>query len=220
MDSEALAVRLERLEKQGVPARTVTPEPTVTPPPAATAPQPAVPTPEPVVKEEAKPEPATAPFVKDEPEPPAAAPAAAPPAAAPTTAAELDLPTYESAWPAIAARMRDMAGVSKHALLLEASPADVEGDTVVFELPDHLPFHLERLRADKELHQLLAQASAEFVGVNVGIRFEAKGDPAPPTAPDPQPVRAPDKEDLAEEDEGAIDPTSLVVDMLDGEILE
>nr|MDJ0955063.1 DNA polymerase III subunit gamma/tau [Acidimicrobiia bacterium] len=212
MDPEALAVRLERLEKQGVPVRAVAREQAATPP-AATAPQPAAPTLDPVVKAEAAPEPALAPVVPVDPEP-APAPAAA------AASVDLDLPTYESAWPAIAARMRDMAGVSKHALLLEASPAAVQGDTVVFELPDHLPFHLERLRADKELHQLLAQASAEFVGVNVGIRFEAKGDPATPAAPDPQPARAPDKEDLDDEDEGAIDPTSLVVDMLDGEVIE
>ena len=211
MDPEALAVRLERLEKQGVAA----PAPPVAKP--APAPQQSAPAVEPVVK----PKPTTEPFTAEpesvEPEP--SEPVPAPPAAS-VAVADLDLATYESAWPAIAARMRDMAGVSKHALLLEASPAAVEGTTVVFELPGHLPFHLERLRADTELHQLLAQASAEFVGVSIGIRFEAKGDVVDKPAPAPEPARAPDKDDLEEEDEGAIDPASLVVDMLDGEILE
>ena len=116
--------------------------------------------------------------------------------------------------------MRDLAGVSKHALLLEAAPVSVHGTTVVFQLPDHLPFHLERLRADTALHELLAQASAQFTGISITPDFvaETSGDVA--AAPAPEPARAPDKNDLDDEDDGAIDPTELVVDMLDGEVVE
>lgn len=218
IDPEALAVRLERLEKRGpapVPATTAVPTqnaPTTSP----TAPtQPAgSPTRDPVVKP--KPEPVkTAP---SEPEP-ASTPSETP-QSQPT--ADVDIATYRSAWPVIASRMRDLAGPSRHALLLEASPTSVEDGRVVFELPAHLPFHLERLRTDAELHQLLAQASVEAVGGSVFVEFRAMGeaDTAVADSREVEPERAPEKDDLDEEDEGAIDPMSLVVDMLDGEVIE
>jgi len=131
---------------------------------------------------------------------------------------EIDIAKYRSAWPAIASRMRDLAGPSRHALLLEADPVSLADGSVVFELPAHLPFHLERLKADAQLHQLLAQASVEFVGATVGVEFLAKGDEG--ADPESELDRAPEQDDLQEEDEGAIDPASLVVDMLDGEIID
>jgi DNA polymerase-3 subunit gamma/tau len=216
-DPEALAVRLERLEKQGVAAA-----PMARPATPATQPAPAT---APVVKPKpaSAPEPVAKPASKPEPEPEqekTTLVTSAPPSPSPATTAGVDLPTYESAWPAIAARMRDLAGPSKHALLLEAAPKEVEGSTVVFELPGHLPFHLERLKADTELHDLLAQASTEFVGATIAVRFVGADDAAIAAPAEPEPARAPDKDDLEEEDEGAIDPAALVVDLLDGEILE
>ncbi len=219
VDAEALNVRLQRLERDAKSA----PTPLAAAP--ASAPQPApVSTPrpeEPVVKPPPEP---TAPFTSSPPaDPPKPQPKPAPaePTSAPTTSApvtDLDIATYESAWPAIAARMRDIAGPSRHALLRDASPVAVTNGKVVFELPSHLPFHLERLRADAELHDLLGQASAEFIGGSVTVEFRADAAAAP--APAPEPTRAPDKETLVEEDDSAIDPTSLVVDMLGGEVLD
>ncbi len=120
--------------------------------------------------------------------------------------------------------MRDLAGPSKHALLLEANPASIVGNTIIFELPAHLPFHLERLKTDKALCELLGQAGAEFVGANLIVEFQAKGDDGASAGSVPvveaEPERAPEKDDLDEEDEGGIDPTSLIVDMLDGEIID
>jgi hypothetical protein len=115
--------------------------------------------------------------------------------------------------------MRDLAGPSRHALLLEAKPASIDAGRVVFEIPSHLPFHLERLKTDEELHNLLAQASTEAVGASVGVEFRTESDATAPPPPRPEPTRAPDKDDL-EEDEGDIDPASLVIDMLDGEMLD
>ncbi|MCP3974182.1 MAG: DNA polymerase III subunit gamma/tau [bacterium] len=215
VDADALAVRLERLEKRGVGAAAAPAAPVVSSPSPAPATQP-------VAKQDsdppAKPEPVVRTTPTPPPEPPRPEPAPTP--VAPAASVNLDLATYESAWPAIAARMRDLAGPSKHALLLEARPAAVDGSTVVFELPSHLPFHLERLKADPELHDLLAQASAEAVGTSVGVDFRAKDAAGAAPRPAPEPSRAPDKNDLVKEDEGAIDPTSLVVDMLDGEVLD
>jgi len=135
---------------------------------------------------------------------------------------DLDLQTVESAWPAVVARIRDHAGPRRHALLKEAVPAAVDGRTVTFSIPAHLPFHLEQLRADSEVHQIVAATAAEVIGGPVEVRFEAAdGDDGGkvPAAP-PEPPRAPDKDDLLDAgDDGVEDPASIVVDMLGGEVV-
>jgi len=216
VDPEALAVRLERLEKRGVAAPAVAvavPAAPIEPTKQAPVTRPAAETNEPAVKPHARQEQAVPPAEPTSPSP-----------TSPSSDHKVDLATYESAWPAIAARMRDLAGPSKHALLLEVRPRSVEGGTVTFELPAHLPFHLERLKADAALHELLAQTGAEFVGVRLAVEFQAEGgSTSPPQQPKPEqdPERAPEKDDMAEEgDAGSTDPMSLVVDMLDGEIID
>ena len=221
IDAEALNVRLERLEKrpQGAPVAAPPTAPVAAEPVKATAAEPVVkakPAAAPAAPQQ--PTAATKPVAPAAPEP-ATEPTAAPVAASVPPAKDLDIATYESAWPAIAARMRDLAGPSKHALLVEAQPCAVDGNTVTFELPSHLPFHLERLRADKPLHQLLAQAASEFVGVATEVAFRAK-DGAAVVAPAPEPTRAPDKDSLETEDDGSNDPTNLVVDILGGEVVD
>jgi len=139
-----------------------------------------------------------------------------------------DLATFEAAWPAVVARVRDHSGMRRHALLKEASPAAVEGTTVTFEIPAHLPFHLEQLSADKDLHSIVAKTAAEVIGSAVSVRFiaAAGGDSgtggSSAGAPPPDPPRVPDKDDLldaADADAGADDPASLVVDLLGGEVV-
>jgi DNA polymerase-3 subunit gamma/tau len=243
VDAEALSVRLERLEQRTkgatiIPAQgssepvspvaspaTASPEAAS---PAQVAQEPAAVSPEPSAVEEPEPSiPATPePVVKQSPKPPTVAPAPPQQASEPAALAaaakplvDLDIATFESAWPAIAARMRDISGPSKHALLKEAQPVEVNGGTVSFELPHHLPFHLEQLRADSSLHQMLQQAASEFLGGSITVEFRGAEGVTPPPVPT-EPTRAPDKDDLVEEDEGAIDPTDLVVDILGGEVIQ
>ena len=116
--------------------------------------------------------------------------------------------------------MRDLAGPSRHALLKEVRPVSVDSGTAVFELPAHLPFHLQQLRADSELHELLRQAAGEFVGGSLEMEFRAQTETEPAGEESLEPARAPDRDQLAENDEGAIDPTDLVVDMLGGEVVD
>lgn len=229
IDTEALAVRLERLEQRVQAGQMATTGGSVAPRPVPLDSSQAKP-----VKTESPREAeseraavvAAADRVPSEPETPkpeATTPESPTPgttAPEPAAVVDIDIATYESAWPAIAAKMRDLAGPSRHALLKEVRPMELDGGTVVFELPSHLPFHLEQLRADTELHQLLRQASSEFVGGEVGISFRAHAaeNPAPQVAAEPE--RAPDKDDLLDDDAGAIDPTDLVVDILGGEIID
>jgi len=221
IDADALNVRLDRLEQRlhsaAAPPVAVDPGPPPSPSPTP-----------PLRQEEPQPKPST---TKEEPkakppateaieEPlPAPAPRPQPAAAAPAgTPVDIDLATFESAWPAIAARIRDLAGPSKHALLKEAQPVGVTSGTVTFELPSHLPFHLQQLRADRELHELLRRAATELVGGPVDVEFRSHADE--PAKTPSEPTRAPDKDDLLDEDDGGIDPTELVVDILGGEVVD
>jgi DNA polymerase-3 subunit gamma/tau len=221
VDVEALNIRLERLEQRmqggAIPAASrgeVPPSasPVVTSSPPAAPEKPAQ---QPVVKSPPPPQEESA-VVPDQKTAEAKGQSVPDPAAEP--AGDVDIATFESAWPAIAARMRDLAGPSRHALLKEVQPVRIEGGTVVFELPGHLPFHLQQLRADTELHRMLQQAALQFVGALVDVDFRAHSTDAAPR-PAVEPVRAPDKDEL-EADDGVIDPAELVVDILGGEIIE
>ena len=233
LDADALSARLERLEQriQGIGPGSVQVHR-----PAAAAPVTAAASPPEAGQQQepptAPPQAGEPPAVEEPPQPEQSVPAPPQPAAtvpprdvvpAPdqeAAAADIDLATFESAWPAIAARMRDLAGPSRHALLKEVRPVSIDNGTAVFELPAHLPFHLQQLRADSELHELLGRAAAEFVGGTIRMEFRAQSETPQAEEAGPELVRAPDKDDLAEEDEGAIDPTDLVVDMLGGEVVD
>jgi DNA polymerase-3 subunit gamma/tau len=223
-DAEALAVRLERLEQRVQTGQVgAVPAPAAPLQPAPSRPAPSKPSDsESGAATRSESDAAAPPTETPETPTPETDAVSSPPAASPEPMAmsDVDIATYESAWPAIAARMRDLAGPSRHALLKEVRPASVEDGTVIFELPGHLPFHLEQLRADTELHQLLQQASSEFVGGGVAVSFRAQIAAANEPADPPEPVRAPDKDDLLDADEGAIDPTELVVDILGGEVVD
>ena len=225
IDADALNVRLDRLEQRlhNSVALPVAADPG---PPSSPSPAP------PRRREKTEPKPSEAETIEEprskppatgatEEPPPASAPApqAVAPAPAPAgSSVDIDLATFESAWPAIAARIRDLAGPSKHALLKEAQPVGVTSGTVIFELPSHLPFHLQQLRADRELHELLRRAATELVGGPVDVEFRSHADE--PSKTPSEPTRAPDKDDLLDEDDGGIDPTELVVDILGGEIID
>ena len=164
----------------------------------------------------------------DEPEP---TPAAAPEPEAP--AADGPAPTVEAvdaAWPAIMARVRDEAGMRRHALFREARPAAMEGSRLILELPAHLPFHLAQLGEDDRLNAVVIAAASDALGTSITLAYRsADGDPslAEPAdagteeaAVEAEPERAPDKEQLVEASESEIDPTGLVIDLLGGEVID
>ncbi len=224
-DADALSARLERLEQrvQGIGSSPDSAHRSAVAvhageaasPPAAEAP-PETATPSPVAR--GLPEADGSDLARDSaPEPSQDVARAAP---RPPPAVDVDLATFESAWPAIAARMRDLAGPSRHALLKEARPVGIEDGTAVFELPAHLPFHLQQLRADTELHELLGRAAAEFVGGTLEMDFRAQSDPLAAGESVSDVTQVPDEDELIEQDEGAIDPTELVVDILGGEVVD
>ena len=129
---------------------------------------------------------------------------------------QLDLRTFETAWPQIVARIREELGPRRHALLKEAVPVSAEAGVVTLHLPDHLPFHLEQLQTDDELQAAITAIAADSIGGQINLAFGA-ATVAPTEAAEPE--RAPDKAQMLEEGEDETDPTALVVDILGGEII-
>ncbi|MBT8213028.1 MAG: DNA polymerase III subunit gamma/tau [Acidimicrobiia bacterium] len=130
--------------------------------------------------------------------------------------AAVDLASIKQIWPAVVATMRERAGPSRHALLKEASPVAVDGNVVMFDVPDHLTFHLERLREDTSLHAKVVEAIKEMADASVTMVFQAA---EAEEADEPALVAVPDKADLEDAPASAEDPEALVIDMLSGEVV-
>jgi DNA polymerase III subunit gamma/tau len=131
---------------------------------------------------------------------------------------DLDLATLEASWPAIVARVREVAGPSRHAWLKEAAPSSVLAGRVTFEVPTHLPFHLEQLREDTGLHDVVRSVAVEKLGGAILLDFIPSASDRHGTAPVPEPERAPSPDELLEEGK-ADDPADLLADLLGGEVI-
>ncbi len=216
IDPISLAARLDRIEgrlrRDPVPAA---------PPTTAASPAPSP------VPEQVKPEPppaADAPFEKaPAPEPEAAVPSA--PLKSEMADAELTMRDVESAWPALVGKVREAVGPRRYALLKEATPGTAELNQLVLHVPPHLNFHLESLKEDQALRDVVEMAASDLLGGRVRVSYEpgpdedggstGVQDPIPAS-----PTRAPEAADLVGEAKGGIDPTKLVEDILGGEVVD
>ncbi len=132
----------------------------------------------------------------------------------------LSLESVDAAWPAIMARVREEAGMRRHALFREARPAVVDANRLVLEVPAHLPFHLAQLGEDDRLNSIVVSAASEALGGRIQIEYRVGDSDSTPAGTDSvEPDRAPDKDQLRDEGEAEIDPASLVIDLLGGEIV-
>jgi DNA polymerase-3 subunit gamma/tau len=125
---------------------------------------------------------------------------------------------FEKAWPVMMAEIRQDVGPRRQALLREASPRSVDGAVVVFEVAAHMHFHLEQLKADAEIAAAISSAATKHLGSPVQVVFRSADAPPPVVEADPE--RAPDKDDLLEASADAVDPVAVVVDILDGKVIE
>lgn len=141
---------------------------------------------------------------------------AAPP---PEPPSDLSIESVSACWPAVAGRLREVAGARRFALFQEARPVAVEGGAVVLEVPANLPFHLSQLQEDDALNAIIATALGDALGGRVGLKYRA-GEPVSATTAAREPGRVPDKDSLVESGEGAIDAIALMTDLLDGEVVE
>jgi hypothetical protein len=89
---------------------------------------------------------------------------------------------------------------------------------VVFEVAAHMHFHLEQLKADSEIAEAISNAAKKHIGSPVHVLFRSADAVAP--VEEAEPERAPDKDDLLEAGSEAVDPVAVVVDILDGKVIE
>jgi len=140
--------------------------------------------------------------------------------AATRPSASLTLDVVDAAWPAIMARVRDEAGMRRHALFREARPTEVDDDLLVLEVPAHLPFHLAQLGEDDRLNAIVVAAASDALDGQIRLQYRAgEADATAAAAPVAEPERAPDKDQMVGEGEAGIDPTGLVIDLLGGEVI-
>ncbi|MFV2001067.1 MAG: DNA polymerase III subunit gamma/tau [Acidimicrobiia bacterium] len=131
---------------------------------------------------------------------------------------DLTFDDFERVWPAIAATIRQDVGPRRHALLREATPVAIEGNTVLFEVASHMHFHLEQLKSDAGITEAIVNATADRLGQQVRIAFRS-AEEGQETRDDEQEL-VPDKDELLEAgDEEANDPARVVLDILGGEIV-
>ena len=220
IDPVSLAARLDRIETRlRQDGGTVAPVPR----PAPAAPV-ATPAPRPVPEVEEPPKTADAPFEKApvfEPDTPA--PAA--PMKDEMPDAAISMQAVQSAWPALIGKVREAVGPRRYALLKEATPGSAEGNKLVLHVPAHLTFHLESLKEDQALREVVEMAASDLLGGRVRVAYdpgpESGGGSAGVQNPLPDgPPRAPAPGDLVGEVEGGIDPTKLVEDLLGGEVVD
>lgn len=133
--------------------------------------------------------------------------------------ASFTLDEVDSAWPAIMARVREEAGMRRHALFREARPAAADGNLLVLEVPAHLPFHLAQLAEDDRLNGIVTSAAADALGGPVRLEYRTAPDDEPAAVAPPVLDRAPDKDQMLDDGSAAIDPAGLVIDLLGGEIV-
>lgn len=132
---------------------------------------------------------------------------------------DLSIESVSACWPAVAGRLREVAGARRFALFQEARPVAVEAGAVILEVPANLPFHLSQLQEDDALNAIIVTALGDAMGGRVALKYRA-GEPLSATSATPEPGRVPDKDSLVESGEGAIDAVALMTDLLDGEVVE
>jgi DNA polymerase-3 subunit gamma/tau len=213
-DTVSLAARLDRVEERlrRAPPSFEPPTPSAAGPSEVTQ-QATVPP-----REQAAPVTDDAPFEAAEPDLPTEE-SSQPQQAAPP--AEFDLEAVDQKWPAIVARIRDEAGPRRFAFFREARPAEVDGSTLVLEIPEQFKFHLEALTEDDRLNTIVMAVLSEALGGSTRVSYRSGAiDLEPDVSRAHDPLRAPDESEMGDSAEGGIDPTDLVVDLLGGEVVE
>ena len=131
------------------------------------------------------------------------------------------LAEFCAAWPVIVSRIRSDLGARRHAFVKVAEPRSIENSVAVLTMPSHQHFHLEQLNADEQLRGALEAITAEILGTAITLEFRSGDDPTPAekAVVDETPHRAPEKDDL-EDGKDPEDPADMVADLLGGKFVE
>jgi DNA polymerase-3 subunit gamma/tau len=202
-DQEALAARIERLERsRSAPAAAKTPTTVGSAPSTPRA--------------------ATPPSDTKEIPSPAATDTGQFKAGQSTGAQTGGQPTVErltEIWPALFGSLRQVLGARRWALFRETTPGGVEGGTLILLVAQD--FHLEGLQRDPAVTALVATQATDLLGMPVTVEFrKAEGDSSAPKNGGEAEPEVIDKERLVEAPPEMTDPTALLERELGATLVE
>jgi DNA polymerase-3 subunit gamma/tau len=112
--------------------------------------------------------------------------APATPAVTPTAAPNIDLTALQEAWAlTVLPAVEERGGIPTAAVLREAHPSELQGDTLTLAFPPAAQFHLDQAREPKNA-TLLADALYDVTGRRLEVSFEldAEREAEAPAAPE------------------------------------
>jgi DNA polymerase III subunit gamma/tau len=110
-------------------------------------------------------------------------------------------------WPALFGGLRQVLGARRWALFREATPAGIEGNSLILHVAQD--FHLEGLQRDAATTALVATHASDLLGQTIGVEFRKSGVVSPPGGDALSRIEL-DKDRLFEAPADAGDPTALL----------
>ena len=124
-----------------------------------------------------------------------------------TPAAAVSADRLNEIWPALFGGLRQVLGARRWALFREATPAGIEGNSLILHVAQD--FHLEGLQRDAATTALVATHASDLLGQAIGVEFRKSG-ALPPPGDDALSRIELDKDRLSEAPADAGDPTALL----------
>jgi hypothetical protein len=120
-------------------------------------------------------------------------------------------------WPALFGGLRQVLGARRWALFREATPAGIEGNSLILHVAQD--FHLEGLQRDAATTALVATHASDLLGQTIGVEFRKSGVVSPPGEDALSRIEL-DKDRLSEAPADAGDPTALLERELGATLVE
>ena len=125
----------------------------------------------------------------------------------PDTAVPVSADRLNEIWPALFGGLRQVLGARRWALFREATPAGIEGNSLILHVAQD--FHLEGLQRDAATTALVATHASDLLGQAIGVEFRKSGVVSPPGDDALARIEL-DKDRLSEAPPDAGDPTALL----------
>jgi hypothetical protein len=125
----------------------------------------------------------------------------------PQTSVPVSADRLNEIWPALFGGLRQVLGARRWALFREATPAGIEGNSLILHVAQD--FHLEGLQRDAATTALVATHASDLLGQTIGVEFRKSGVVSPPGDDALSRIEL-DKDRLSEAPADAGDPTALL----------
>jgi DNA polymerase-3 subunit gamma/tau len=125
----------------------------------------------------------------------------------PQTSVPVSADRLNEIWPALFGGLRQVLGARRWALFREATPAGIEGNSLILHVAQD--FHLEGLQRDAATTALVATPASDLLGQTIGVEFRKSGVVSPPGDDALSRIEL-DKDRLSEAPADAGDPTALL----------